>query len=68
MSFHIVTRGERWRKGTWFECLDHGCTEVEIETVENRVRVKREVGFILPYSEIEPYVMTVMKRGLKRNG
>lgn len=69
MSMHIVSRANnRWRQGTWFECFDDGCREVKIETVENRVKVVKEVGFIMPYSEIEPYTSWTMKRGLRYHG
>lgn len=56
----------RWASGTWFECLDHGCQQVEIETVDNRVRVVKATGLVIPFSEIKDYVTTTMKYGLNR--
>ena len=65
MSLHIVSRNNGpWRPGTWFECFDDGCMRVEIETVNNRVKGVKETGIILPWSEIEPWVATCMKKGL----
>ena len=67
MSMHIISRKNiRWKPGTWFECFDHGCQEVEVETVDNRVRVAKTLGLVLPFTEIEDYVTTTMKRGLNR--
>jgi len=67
MSMHIVSRvNNRWRCGTWFQCFDHGCQEVKIETVDNRVKVAKEVGLVIPFGEIKDYITTTMKRGLNR--
>lgn len=67
MSMHIVSKvNNRWSCGTWFQCHDHGCQEVEIETVDNRVRVVKEVGLVIPFSEIKGCITTTMKRGLNR--
>ena len=67
MSLHVISRNNnRWRQGTWFECFDDGCREVEVYTENNRMKVKREIGFILPFSEIQDYVTTAMRKGLKR--
>ncbi len=69
MSFHIVSKqSNRFRPGTWFECMDDGCREVTVETVDNRMQVVKEVGFILPHDEVMPYVTSVMKRGVMRHG
>ena len=69
MSFHIISKqNNRFRVGTWFECLDHGCQEVLVETVNNRMQVVKEVGFVLPHTEIGPYVTSVMKQGVLRHG
>ena len=69
MSFHIISKANnRFRPGTWFECLDAGCREVVIETVDGRAKVVKEIGFIMPKSEIDPYITSVMKRGVRRHG
>lgn len=68
MSLHIVSRvNSSYKMGTWFECMDDGCRQVEIETVNNRVKVRKEVGFILPFDHIKTYVTTIMKRGIRRH-
>lgn len=65
MSLHRIARKtNRWPPGTWFECTDDGCMIVEVEARNNRMVVLREKGIIFPFSEIEEYVMTCMKRGL----
>ena len=69
MSFHIVSKANgRFKPGTWFECLDDGCREVEVDTVNNRVVVVREVGLVFPHDAVMPYVTSVMKRGIVRQG
>lgn len=69
MSFHIVSKqNNRFRPGTWFECLDDGCREVQVETVNNRMKVVKEVGLVMPKGEIDPYITSVMKRGVRRHG
>lgn len=69
MSFHITSSHDcRWRPGTWFECDDGGCQEVEVETVDNRMRVKKSVGLLYPHDQVMPYVTSVGKRGVRRYG
>lgn len=69
MSFHIVSKqNNRFRTGTWFECFDDGCREVQVETVGNRMKVVKEIGLVMPHTEIAQYVTSVMKRGVLRHG
>ena len=69
MSLHIVSKANgRWRPGTWFECFDDGCRQVEVETRGNRVHVVKEVGLAFPHEDVFPYVTCVMKRGIVRHG
>lgn len=69
MSLHIITRANApWRPGTWFECMDDGCRQVEIATIDNRVHVVKEIGLIIPHEEIFPYVTSVVKKGIRRHG
>ena len=69
MSFHIVSKASGpYRPGTWFECMDDGCRQVEVVTVDNRVQVVKEIGLIVPHEEVFPYVTSVMKRGIRRHG
>ena len=69
MSLHIVSVANGpYKPGTWFECMDDGCRKVEVETVDNRVKVKKEIGLVLPHKEVLPYVTSIMKRGIRRHG
>ena len=68
MSMYIVSKAnDRFRPGTWFECFDHGCQEVQTTTEQNRVRVVKPIGFIMPFSEIQPYVSQSLRRGLNHH-
>ncbi len=67
MAFHIVIRGNRWKPGTIFEEFDDGVQECQMEQEGSRLGVRKHVGFIMPYSEIEPYVMRMNRRGLDRH-
>lgn len=69
MSFHIISKvNGPYPPGTWFECMDDGCRQVEIETVNNRMKVKKEIGLVIPHDMVMPHVTSVMKRGVKRHG
>ena len=69
MSLHIVSRvNGPYKPGTWFECFDDGCRQVEVKTVNNRVEIVKEIGFLLPFSVIQPYVTSIGKKGIKRHG
>lgn len=69
MSLHIVSKASGpYRPGTWFECFEDGCQQVEIETVDNRVKVTKEVGLIVPQDMVMPYVTSIGKWGLRRHG
>lgn len=54
------------RVGQWIECFDDGCRKVNVETVNNRLRVVSEEGIILPREVLAPFMMRTLKRGLDK--
>lgn len=69
MSLHMISRANQYyRQGAWYSCTDEGCMEVEVETVENHLKVVREKGFIIPMSLIQPYVTSPIRGGVNRHG
>lgn len=69
MSLHMISRAnEHYRQGTWYECTDIGCREVDVETVENHLKVVREKGFVIPKSLIQPYITSPIRGGVNRHG
>ena len=69
MSLHIISRvNGPYKPGTWFQCDDDGCQQVEIEQSGTRVRVVREIGFIRAHDDVLPYCTSIMKTGVLRHG
>lgn len=64
----VFKNNPRYQIGTWFQCFDHGCQVVEVESVKNRLRIKKEVGGIFPFDDIDELVKRPRKRGLDRRG
>ena len=52
--------------GTWIECHDDGCRKVEVETKDNRLRVVKEVGLIIPQKELQPFMSKALSRGFDK--
>lgn len=70
MSLYVITKqnglGNGFRPGTWVECFDDGCQRCKVETVDNRLRVVGHEGLIMPLSELRPFMMRPLKRGLDK--
>ena len=64
--YFVKKRNPYWRPGTWVECFDQGCRQVEVEQVEHRLKVVRDVGLVFPLSEVQEFLMRVQKRGLDK--
>jgi len=64
--FFVKKRNPYWRPGSWVECFDDGCSEVEVEQREGRLVVIREKGIVFPYLEVRPFLMRVQKSGLDK--
>ena len=58
--------GNGFGPGTWVECFDDGCRRVTVTSVNNRLQVVREEVLIVPQSELAPYMMRALKRGLDK--
>lgn len=62
----IRKRNPYFKPGTWVECFDDGCRAVDVEQVNNRLRVVREKGIIIPQKELAPFMSKALKRGLDK--
>jgi hypothetical protein len=62
----IRKRNPYFPPGTWIECYDDGCRKVEVESVNNRLKVVKEVGFVLPQEKLEPFMSRVLSKGFDK--
>ena len=62
----IRKRNPYFPPGTWIECFDDGCRKVEVESVNNRLKVVKEVGIILPQEKLEPFMTKALSKGLDK--
>lgn len=72
MTMFVVTKrnglGNGFKPGTYVECFDYGCQRCKIKTVNNRMQVIGHEGIAVPRSELEPFAMRILKRGLDYKG
>ena len=70
MALYVINKrnglGNGFRPGTFVECFDHGCQKCRTETVDNRMRVVGHEGIAIPLSEIKPFAMRILNRGLDK--
>jgi len=68
MSLYIVVKRNPYalKGGVLLERDDAGYQKVETRTVGSRVEIIRNVGFIMPHKELDPYVMKVQQKGLDK--
>jgi len=64
----IARHNHKYKQGTWFECFDYGCQQVEVSTENNRLKVGKPIGVIIPFEEIHELIKRPRKTGLDRRG
>jgi hypothetical protein len=62
----IRKRNPYFPPGTWIECYDDGCRAVDVETVENHLRVVRERGLVIPKEKLAPFMSQALKKGFDK--
>ena len=62
----VRKRNPYFPPGTWSECFDDGCRKVEVESVNNRLKVVKEVGIVIPQDKLEPFMSRELSKGFDK--
>jgi hypothetical protein len=62
----VRKRNPYFPPGTWIECYDDGCRKVEVESVNNRLKVVKEVGLVIPQDKLEPFMSRALSKGFDK--
>jgi hypothetical protein len=62
----VRKRNPYFPPGTWIECFDDGCRKVEVESVNNRLKVVKEVGLVIPQDKLEPFMSRALSKGFDK--
>lgn len=67
MALYVVVRRNKYfRPGTFLELFEDGFQKVRFKTEGHRLHILGHEGIVLPESELRPFVMKVLKRGLDK--
>ena len=62
----IRKRNPYFPPGTWVECFDDGCRAVDVESVDNRLKVVREKGIVIPQEQLKPFMSKSLSKGFDK--